>query len=669
MKTPSFRKRSLAGWALMTGTLGLTTPALAQVSPYLPASTEAATVHRTAALPADAQTRLEAIEIELAWLADPVTFPYHLTIYPAGLAFDVRGFVPSDAVRTHALKLARARTRRTVTDTIRIHPGMANGAAAAPADALQKGAAQALSEVLGERISTLNIRANANGQISLAGSVSCYEEKLTLSRRLRGLRGCTSVENHLSVVTVLREGKLYHLLTADGQHKVPAHPEVLHVNHATPRTAAAMPTVEAGKHRQPADRPVPLPPAPTPTRPSPVVTAAPKPVAAVTQTAFQPETNPPVVGTAPAEPSAPATAQPGPAPRVVLIKIWETPPGSLVPVQREIPLLLSGTGRGQATRPLYEEEIAKLRALQEQRQHPPAPQPGPALQPSPNARKGLTPGDKPRPATAASAAPSGLERTSGVARPVEPGRPPQPTVPVVPAAAPPITRRPAPSVTEPRPVQPSPVINTQRPQPELSRLPPAQQPSAMPSPTASKPAASATQPNGKTPQSPTLASWGKGIWGENPNLPPPQPLPASVREGPEVQAHRVPAPVSPPAPLVTKGVVTIAEPVDNRSAAAPRPAPVAPAPYVTRGTVTFHEEPAPAVAPKRSLAELRQRIEKVCGSEAREVEVVQQSAKSLRIQFKVARVEDGPRLSEKILRLPELAPYEVAMEIRVAASP
>src|SRR5207302_262388 len=48
--------------------------------------------------------RKAEIDVELAWLADPVTFPYYLEAQADATTLTVRGYVPDPAVRDHALK-------------------------------------------------------------------------------------------------------------------------------------------------------------------------------------------------------------------------------------------------------------------------------------------------------------------------------------------------------------------------------------------------------------------------------------------------------------------------------------------------------------------------------------------------------------------------------------
>jgi tetratricopeptide (TPR) repeat protein len=66
------------------------------------------------------------------------------------------------------------------------------------------------------------------------------------------------------------------------------------------------------------------------------------------------------------------------------------------------------------------------------------------------------------------------------------------------------------------------------------------------------------------------------------------------------------------------------------------------------------------------LARLQQQVQAVCGDGAREVEVCAESASRLRIRLTVHSADEGYKLASKILWLPALGPYQVALDITVA---
>jgi hypothetical protein len=62
---------------------------------------------------------------------------------------------------------------------------------------------------------------------------------------------------------------------------------------------------------------------------------------------------------------------------------------------------------------------------------------------------------------------------------------------------------------------------------------------------------------------------------------------------------------------------------------------------------------------------LQQRIAGVCGKSAKDVEVTTNAGKSLLIRVQATNAAEGEKLSDLIFRIPELAPYEVSLDIAV----
>jgi osmotically-inducible protein OsmY len=146
--------------------------------------------------PAEDPRRLAEIAVELAWLGDPVTFPYFLEARVEGAKLAVRGFVPDKAVREHALGLARLTCSYSVTDTVKEHPSLrVRPGQTAPAQ-LQSAVVAALREALPrQQAQRLQVQCGEDGKVTLRGTVQTAEEKLAASLALRRLYGCTSVQN------------------------------------------------------------------------------------------------------------------------------------------------------------------------------------------------------------------------------------------------------------------------------------------------------------------------------------------------------------------------------------------------------------------------------------------------------------------------------------------
>ena len=143
-------------------------------------------------------SRMTEIMIELAWLADPMTFPFYLQARVQGPALHVRGFVLNAAVRDQALRLARLRCPMNVIDELSLRPGLAVPTAVISPSHLEKSALAALDASLpGIHFHTTADRA---GRIKVEGQVHSFEEKLVVSQGLRRIHGCTAVINQVHVV-------------------------------------------------------------------------------------------------------------------------------------------------------------------------------------------------------------------------------------------------------------------------------------------------------------------------------------------------------------------------------------------------------------------------------------------------------------------------------------
>jgi hypothetical protein len=169
------------------GTLGWTSLAAAQSFATLPAG-PTGPVHAAApeTVPApDSYGKLEVMKVELAWLSDPVTFPYRLAARADGAMLEVRGYVPNEAVREQALKLARDHSGLNVVDVLQIYDHLAMRSVGRPVDELQRAARETLTGSLKDLARGLDVQAKSNGQVVVEGMVPSYEAKLSVSQCLR----------------------------------------------------------------------------------------------------------------------------------------------------------------------------------------------------------------------------------------------------------------------------------------------------------------------------------------------------------------------------------------------------------------------------------------------------------------------------------------------------
>jgi hypothetical protein len=201
------------GWWALPVAAGLTLIVLVSAQQPGPAPGPAPARPAQGAPAEDESARLAEIKAELGWLADPITFPYHLAAHVQirtagagapnpgiyqGRVLEIRGFVPNETVRARAVKDAQMQTGLSVLDHLKIRP-VAPRIAVVPPEALHKAALGALKSTFPQQAQGINVLCRSYGQVILAGRVASMEEKLAISQELRKLPGCTSVLNQLAI--------------------------------------------------------------------------------------------------------------------------------------------------------------------------------------------------------------------------------------------------------------------------------------------------------------------------------------------------------------------------------------------------------------------------------------------------------------------------------------
>jgi hypothetical protein len=139
--------------------------------------------------------RIAEVNVEIAWLADPVTFPYYLEARATDARLEMRGYVPNKAVREHALRLAQVYSSLPVTDALKEHSSLLVRPSTMSPQQLQKSAQTSLRVALPKQYQQLKIDCALDGKVFVAGPVNTYDEKIAVSHALRRLHGCTSVQN------------------------------------------------------------------------------------------------------------------------------------------------------------------------------------------------------------------------------------------------------------------------------------------------------------------------------------------------------------------------------------------------------------------------------------------------------------------------------------------
>jgi len=162
--------------------------------------------------------RLEEIQVELAWLSDPSTFPCPLTAKVRGRLLEVGGLAPNQPIKQQALELARQSCSLPIADAIKIRPGVGGRhPSTEPMESLARTAATALAKTFGERVHEVQVQAQDTGQLILSGTVFSYEEMLNISRLLRQVHGVSSIDNQLTVTPTMSQGQMVTLISSDGR--------------------------------------------------------------------------------------------------------------------------------------------------------------------------------------------------------------------------------------------------------------------------------------------------------------------------------------------------------------------------------------------------------------------------------------------------------------------
>jgi hypothetical protein len=202
--------------------LGVVSPALAQVPQAPPASTRIVGNITEFNPVSEGEARLEEMKVELALLAEPSLFSCQLQPRVDGPSLVVRGMVPNQTVRDLALKVAREHTILAVADGLTLQANLASRSGGKEADAVQKQALEVLSQYFPEHAGTFRVSAKITGEVTVAGCVPTFEDRVAVSRKLRLVDGSTCVVNQLQVPSVLHNGMPHFKVTADGHLLVPA---------------------------------------------------------------------------------------------------------------------------------------------------------------------------------------------------------------------------------------------------------------------------------------------------------------------------------------------------------------------------------------------------------------------------------------------------------------
>src|ERR1700678_1104779 len=117
--------------------------------------------------------RVTEISVEIAWLADPVTFPYYLEARVNGSQqLEVRGYVPDRFVREHALRTAQVNSSLPVLDSMKEQASLLVRPSPMAPQQLQSSVASSLRAALPKQYPQLKVECGSDGKVSVSGPVA-----------------------------------------------------------------------------------------------------------------------------------------------------------------------------------------------------------------------------------------------------------------------------------------------------------------------------------------------------------------------------------------------------------------------------------------------------------------------------------------------------------------
>jgi hypothetical protein len=604
------RRAPVRGWWALPVAAGLTflAPVHAQLLSFGGKAGLTGSKKSAASAPIDEElARLTEINVGLAWLADPLTFPCQLAAHVQDGALEIRGFVPNEAVRSRAVKVAREQSKLSVIGNLKLRPTAAP-VWRRPPEELHAAIQLALKKYFPKLAPDISVLCRPFGQVILTGRVESMEEKLALSQSLRRVPGCSSVLNQLEVG--------FTTTTAAAPRPAPG-PVVAQKPAPAPVAAPKVVTAQATVVSRPQTVETPIMPRPqavqTPMLPlaqeashySPLAVPASKGVIAV--------------GPSPAVPSASPYSQ------------LATPAKDVPPARKaEMPVT---SGEGAAAPSPYAASTVPPTAVSKA-YAPRAPEPAR----SNGSASSWTPVPAPKP-VASTPLPSPQRLKEG---------------PVQIAQAPPVPPLPTPATTNPdRPVA-APVAKTAATPPSAPAAGQVVQTSYRPEGVPLKASQSVAQTSPKPVAPDTKAPAASVV------------SPPEVVSRASVPPLGEPYMTRGLLILGDVGATPPAPPVKTTAAPPARPTPAPPPRITAAPPVKMTAAPPvnmPAAPPVNALAQrqalLKHAIVATCGPAVQDVEVEIRSSTQAMIRFRAANKAEADRLWNEIQRVPELTPYKL----------
>ncbi|MSR30957.1 MAG: BON domain-containing protein [Gemmataceae bacterium] len=170
---------------------------------------------------AESSGRVEAIRVQVAFLADPVLSGCDLAVVYKDGQIVLKGKTPNWATQERAMLVAKQITHLKVRDEIRLFLLAPSIPPRLSKETLQKNANAFIASELTVAYPGIKVEAGADGSLAVSGPVVSLEDKLEVSKKLRKLHGCHLVWNRMAVQPMKLDGTVVTLVTNDGDYWVP----------------------------------------------------------------------------------------------------------------------------------------------------------------------------------------------------------------------------------------------------------------------------------------------------------------------------------------------------------------------------------------------------------------------------------------------------------------
>jgi hypothetical protein len=194
------RITSWASWSLLLGWAMSSLDAVSAQSWYASPGTYSQPGTATSVSQSSVVSTPAQIQLQLAWLADPATFPLNLSLQTTSAGLTIVGTVPTAKMKQQILDRASQILGTQPLDSMTVVPNMIVHLPGPIAPGvLESRVSDRIAKWFPDRATKIQVHADAQGKVTLWGTVVTREEELMVCRVLHGMVECSCVMSRLSL--------------------------------------------------------------------------------------------------------------------------------------------------------------------------------------------------------------------------------------------------------------------------------------------------------------------------------------------------------------------------------------------------------------------------------------------------------------------------------------